>query len=249
MRSSAERVRSQPTRTNQRSAPEARFPYVDLEDAEQIPEALWALDTTRTTSEQLSRFMTDRGQGSNIHGKSAAAAMYGFIETAPNLVELTELGAEVLRPDTKVAARQRAFKRIPLFGKLIELFGSDEIPPPLEFDAKLVDLGVAPGQASRARWTFFKAAEQADLLKDGNRLVIPAHVYSVRVSKPITLFPQPMVLPLPAPEESSPNQDYDPLITGLLKRIPRKPPWSAEEREQWLKAAKLNFDLVYGEGS
>lgn len=125
---------------------------------------------------------------------------------------------------------------------MFEKYRGSLLPPNDALEAEMVNLGVAPNQKDRARQVFLRSAEQAGYFQSGKDRLVP----------PSFSLADKLVTPDPKPDtggsEKKSLRDH-PLIQGLFQMLPEEGPWPSEEREDWVAAAKVNFQLVYGKSS
>lgn len=112
-----------------------------------------------------------------------------------------------------------------------------------------MDLGVAEKQKDRARLVFERSAEQAGFFEHGrDRLVMPG----LRSGSETTKTNEHR----PGGGGGGGNNggdgggaitpDVDPIITGLLARLPKAGAvWPEAERDLWLQLLKGSFQLIY----
>jgi hypothetical protein len=141
------------------------------------------------------------------------------------------------------AARVEAFLAVPLYSKIFEQFSGKTLPPPAGLESLMANLGVSVKQTERARQAFQRSAKLAGFFDFGaERLVKP----------PIGRLPVGGVVhppPLEPPKDRGQGHvgdTYDPLIEGLLKRLPAPDAsWGMDARKKWLQAALNIFDVMY----
>jgi hypothetical protein len=219
------------------------FPYTDLRDAEEIATAVHNLGTT-CTLEQLAGHLQNEPSGGGFRGRLSGARMFGLIGGERGNVALTDLGSRLFDPQQMKAARVEAFLTVPLYSKIYDQFKGKTLPPNSGLEAAIVNMGVVPKQKERARQAFQRSAKLAGFLDIApDRLVIPV------LGKPTVIPPADKSKPDP-PLGQRQNYDrpteYDPLIEGLLKRLPQpETAWSMDSRKRWLQAALNIFDVMY----
>src|SRR5207249_585992 len=127
----------------------------------------------------------------------------------------------------------------PLYRALFDRFRGGLLPGDVGLNAAIKELGVAPKQVQTARQVFMRSAEQAGFFRLGReRLVEPSG------GAPIVKEEEP-----PSAKERG---DVDhltthPIIQGLFMELPEpEKGFPAEDRETWLTAARISFDLIYG---
>ena len=229
------------------------FPYVDLETATAVAAAILAGGGVALSRDQMAAQMGTTSSSGTFLMKLSAARMFGLVQSAPqSKFELTDLGFAILDekdPARQKAAKAEAFLQVPLYAKTFEEFKSRQLPPrPEGLETTLVRFGVAPKQKANARLAFDRSAGQAGFFPSGpDRLIEPIIGATVSKSKPDQYVKdaQPATARAPVPEAMGPGAS-DPLIQGLLKRLPEPgKPWPEAGRVKWLQAAAHIFDLMY----
>jgi hypothetical protein len=120
-------------------------------------------------------------------------------------------------------------------------FKGNVLPPKAAITREIQGMGVAVGQADRARQLLEKSAEQAGFFAHGrDRLVEPVVRGGGKVDAPIK------------EEQKRGNghggggRQYHPFIEGLLQKLPEpETEWQHEARVKWLQTAANIFDLLY----
>jgi hypothetical protein len=240
-----------------------KFTATDLRTATEVPTALIANNQAEATPDRVGEFMEELGTGGAFRGKIAAAASFGFVETGPERVTLTDWGVSAVNPETRIKAWRKAVMNVPLYRALVEKYSKEPLPDDVRLEEDLVRRGVVPASAQRARWMFMRSLEQAEMIpRDRATLLLPSDLDQEG--------PKPVVPPRDTrdtpfdeaegyyargarrshepPDSFADFADFDPLVAGLLRRLPKKgETWSRQEFERWLKAAEMNFGLVWDE--
>lgn len=186
---------------------------------------------------------------SNFRNQVSAAKRFGLIEPRSKTVKLTDLGTAVVDPDKRDDAKVRAFLSVPLYLQLYEKFEGQMLPHDAGLEAEMRTLGVTTKSVSRARQVFQKSAASAGFFASGrDRLVRPALAQG---DQPTPEMSEPSEQPTTMDGTESPLDRQighpDPLLRGLLSKLPHDKPFTPLERAQWLKLAELALDMVYGE--
>jgi hypothetical protein len=237
------------------------FPYVDLEAALTIAQAMMNAGGVALTREQLAG-VTGLALGSgNFVLKCAAARMFGFMAGAQGKHELTALGFDAVGSDerTRRAARARAFLTVPLYKKVYDEFRGKSLPPrPRGLEQAFVHFGVAEKSADNARLAFDKSARQAGYFDNGDERLVEPIIDRMRPltdaagegENPGGASPSRARRLLDQLKEDEDN-DLHPFIQGLLDTLPAPNTlWTVEGRGKWLQAAANIFDLLYtGDGT
>lgn len=223
------------------------FPYLDLDSAIEVAQAVFAVGVTSCDWDQLAGKMNHTASGGGFRMRVMTARTFGLLTYDRGFVTLTDLGSRIVDAKHSKAARAEAFQTVPLFRAAFDRMKGQALPPPPAIERMLEQLGVAPKQKDKARQVFMRSAKQAGFFEiDGGRLLLPPT--SQRQEKDIGSNAPP-----PAKHNSGGGGDdgggVDPLIIGLIKRLPSSgSDWPIAARIKWLQAAANNFDLIYTHG-
>ena len=226
--------------TKKRERSTIEFPYTDLLDAETIAKGVHALGGSVEWN-TLAGHLKATPDGGGFRSRMSAARMFGLLDWDKANVKLTDLGMRICDRHQEKIARVEAFLMVPLYAKVYEQFSGKTLPPTTGLESLMQTLGVASMQKERARQAFQRCAKEAGFFDFGpERLVKPA------ISKQDTPPPPPPTHRLPPAGQKRIDGTYDPLIEGLLNRLPPPDgPWSMEARKKWLQAALTIFDVMY----
>jgi hypothetical protein len=222
---------------------EIEFPYADLESAVDLVSTLHGRTGSSADVEELAAWMNQSPTGGTFRTRISAARIFGLIDTGQGRVTITQLGREILNKTEASAARVTAFLKAQLFSAMYDQFKGNVLPPPAAVERFMEQVGVSPKQKERARQTFMKSATYAGFIDPASgRFIKPGIVGSAR-------------------EESSADQsqngkkggggsneppEIDPIIQGLLARLPRSGDiWPEAERKLWLQLLEGSFKLIY----
>jgi hypothetical protein len=173
--------------------------------------------------------------------KVAAAKTFGLITTGQGSISLTNLGREIVDPAKLAQARVEAFLTVPLYGEIHRKYIGILLPNAVGLEREIAELGVAPKQTDKARQAFMRSAQRAGFFSEGNnKLVRPG-------------LQPPADTPEPEKERNGsggppPPPTMHPFIKGLFDALPNpdtQPTWSDTEQDQWFKAARAIFKLLY----
>jgi len=229
-------------RTRQRSS--IGFPYMDLDDALEVAQAIHGnAGQGECEEDQLAAWLKLSPKSSGYRVRLYAARMFGVLEmTASGKIKLSALGRALVDPNQNRAARVEAFLTVPLYRAVYENYKGGVLPPAAAFERDIVGLGVAEKQKGRARQVLERAAEQAGFFEQGrNRLVKPG------------------VAPLAAApggrdkgggggpgDGDEPPTDRHALIEALVDVLPKSgEEFSIEDLADWLRAAEVNLRIIY----
>lgn len=231
------------------------FPYVSLDDAITVAQALHDLGGVPCDRDQLASKMGQEPGSGNFGLKLSGARLFGLIETnAQGKNQLTPLGFEIIDPSRERAAKAEAFLRVPLYRRLYDDFKNKMLPSRfLGLENAFVALGVAPKSKEQARRMFDKSARSAGYFPNEkeDRLVAPVIVGTSPPSDRAldgtvggkNTIAQ-MSEPSPPPERSKAAQH--PFIVGLLEKLPDPDKqWPIADQIRWLQTAAHIFGLMY----
>lgn len=215
------------------------FPYSSLKDAELIAHELHDKWGGKASPDQLAAGLTSSTRSGAFRIKVATARICGAVSVVRGSVGLTDLGQRLIDPQTRDAARVEAFMAVPLFAALTEEYKGVMLPPDSGLEQKISDLGVSAKQTAKARQAFQKSAEQAGFFRHGRqRLVPPA---GLRVSAE------------GVDQGQAANGGGETLRTGALPAplvdlwltlLDEGQSWSAEQIQEFLKAARMLRDVM-----
>jgi hypothetical protein len=224
-----------------------QFPYNDLNDAVAIAKAVHENAGIQCTIDQLAAYVKQSITSGAFRVRLSTAATFGLTENERGSIRLTDLGRQAADPSQEATARAEAFMRVPLYAQLFEHYKGYQLPPAAALEKYMREIGVSSKQTSRARQAFMRSARQAGFFAHGeDRLVRPAG--------PGT---KPIEAPAPSGEIKTETDkfgsgggsgptDIDPIILGLLKRLPTSGEvWPEAERKLWLQLLEGSFKLIY----
>lgn len=237
------------------------FPYNDLETAITVARGVQRRAGTMACSlAELAVELNHALDSGTFRLKVTAARMFGLVTVERNEVTLTELGRQILdgAPEERRAELAEAFLSVELYKALYRKYEGYALPPAAALEREIAALGVSEKQKDKARQAFDRSARFAGFIAMNGRLIRPAMVARA---------PGPPTEPAAAPDKEAPaietrepavggggrggNEgmlDLDPLILGLLRRLPRPSSerhWPARERARWLQALAVNLGIIY----
>lgn len=151
------------------------FPYLDLDTAVAVARAVYERAGLGDCEvDELAAQMQQTVSGA-FRLKTATAKTFGVLEKGDRgSFKLSDLGRRIVSPETEDGARVDAFLNIPLYKAIFEKYRGHLLPPTKALEREMVNLGVAPKQADKARQTFERSARQADFFGHSEgRLVQP----------------------------------------------------------------------------
>jgi hypothetical protein len=218
------------------------FPYASLKDGEQIAQALqehWGGDTS---PEQLAASMSASPRSGAFRTKIATAKTFGLIEVGRGRLRLSNLGRQVVDPQTQRAARVKAFMGVPLFGAIYNEYKGGTLPPDAGLERKIADLGVSSKQTAKARQALMRSAEQAGFFKHGRDRLVEPHVAPSRQGGggDQQHSGQGERVKPPAPAVAS----SDPVQALWLTLLNDGRSWSAEKTHEFVEAARRLHEVL-----
>jgi len=224
-------------KTRQRST--IAFPYGDLDDAVVIAKAVEAHQGLATMDQLAAYLEHDNVDSGAFRIKVSTARTFGVISIQDDKAALTDLGNQIVRPDTEARAKALAFMHVPLYKAIYDEYKGRLLPGNAALEQDMERLGVAPKQKARARQGFQRSAELAKLGKD--RLVLPGGV-SLDSKVPDGGASRKMETPhLPVA-----SGELDPMLATLFEDLPPSgSEWPRDARDQWLRILQRTIDRVY----
>ncbi len=231
----------------QRERSSIEFPYMGLDDAVEVAKAIHSTTgSAACQQDQLAAALNLSTSSSGFRVRLATAKMFGLIESERGAasVRLTDLGHQIVDPAQEASAKVDAFLAVPLYKKIYDDHRNKTLPPPAALERYMGEIGVAKKQTDRARQTFDRSAQTAGFYGFGrDKLIMPPNAGGV-----------------PTKEEGRPGgggggggdgrdetpAELDPVISALIKKLPRKGPWKAADRKAWLQMMGMAFDMAYG---
>jgi hypothetical protein len=214
------------------------FPYSDIVPAAGLVRVLHERGGGNASPKQLASWMDQSPTSGTFRSRLSAARIFGFVETERNGVNITVLGRDAIDPNFMDAAFVSAFLNVPLFTRLFEKHEGYPLPPPAALENQIIDLGVSPKQAERARQTFIASATAAGFVDN----------QSGRIAKPkVVDRGHAPVEPEESPSERQRPVGLHPFIEGLLDTLPPQDSfadWTIEDQAEWLSAAVGIFKLL-----
>ena len=237
--------------TQKRVYSEVPFPYIDMEPAVALAQAINEHAGNSCGDTELAAWLNQSAEGGTYKARRSAARMFGFIAINGGVLTLTALGREAIDKAKSRSARAEAFLKPELYRLLYEKFGGHALPPAAAVDRQIEQLGVSPKQKERARQAFQKSAVFAGFIDAATeRFVRPGNAASGASA-----------------EKDPPAEDGNrggggggggggghggdgmprhPLVLGLFQSLPADGTvWSLEDAAAWMEAAAVNLRLAY----
>ena len=226
------------------------FPYVDLDEAIKVADAIFRKGGVPLERDQISAELNTAG--GTLSNKLSAAKQFGLIDSQQGRWSLTPLGYEILDAGRTSGARAEAFLNVELYRRAYDEYRGKLLPSPAGLEHAFTTFGVAVKQKQKARQTFERSARAAGYFPAGreDRLVAPV-VAPTNSREPEAAEQE--VGPAPGSPTAWQRQPVapgmHPFVEGLLSELPEaRSEWSMEDRAKWLQAAAQIFDLIYSGG-
>ena len=133
--------------------------------------------STAFTKDQVAAALGHAVTSGAFAAKMHAARMFGLVEASAGRFKVTQLGFDLVDPDSAraSAARVEAFLRVPLYKRTYEEYRGKTLPArPHGLERVFIEFGVAPKRGGNARLAFERSARQAGFYEHGDdRLVAP----------------------------------------------------------------------------
>lgn len=223
------------------------FPYLDFESALAVANAVHTVGGTSCNWVQLAGQMNQAPDGGGFRQRVMTSRMFGLLDYDRGSVSLNDLGIRAIDPNHARAARAEAFLQIPLYRALYERLNSSMLPPAAAIERMMESLGVPPKQKEKARQVFMRSAKQAGYFEiNPERLIAPVIGSKGSEDTGHEEIKLPNIGGGGGGGNGGGGDELDPLISGLVKRLPAPGSvWSIGARVKWLQAAANNFDLIF----
>jgi hypothetical protein len=222
-----------------------KFPYTDLDDAIEVAKGVHSAGGSGCDWDQLAAELNLKATGGGFRLRVLSAKVFGLLTYEKRSVTLSPLGTRICDPQQEKVARAEAFLMVPLYKAVFDKFRGATLPPTNGLETAMVALGVSPKQKDKARQVFQRSANQAGFLAYGpDRLVAPTNKGSAEAGS--TNGKEEHGEGSEKKKEKDDESKRDPLIEGLIKRLPEpNSPWPLDARRKWLQTACNAFDLIY----
>ncbi|MFZ2060677.1 MAG: hypothetical protein WAU82_06680 [Candidatus Binatus sp.] len=214
------------------------FPYGDLDGAVEVAKALNDHGGMGDQAQLVAWMGHKTVDSGTFKVKLYSARSFGLITIKESNIALTDLGNEIVRPDSEARSMALAFLSVPLYRAIYDKYKGRLLPGDAVLEADMVELGVAPKQKSRARQGFQRSAEQAKLGKD--RLVMPGGVSLD--SKANGGASRKMDQQFGSQTSDS---EINPLIASWIEELPASGEWTRDERDSWIRVFQRVVDKLY----
>lgn len=245
-----------------RTVSEVAFPYVDLDQAIEVPLAIHAQLGKSGSSDQVSGVLDLKGGA--FSRRIGGAKQFGLIAREGQSIAITPLGLKIIAsdPQTAKAARVQAFYNVELYKKLYDDFKGSKLPMDKGLENHMKQVGVPEKQAETARQIFRRSARQAGFFTFGDdRLIEPplkddsdpsslggehgSGSHQSTTSKGEKVDP----LSDPGEEDNELLSHLDaihPSLVGMLLDLPKKgEKWEADDFQFWTETFLQNLRYAY----
>lgn len=230
------------------------FPYLDLSTAIDVAQSVYQRSGLGNCN--LDELAAQMGQ--NVSGafrmKTGTAKIFDLIEKdGKSSIKLSELGRQIVSPETERSARAEAFMRVPLYSAIFEKYKGHMLPPARALEREMQGLGVSSKQTDKARQAFERSARQAGYFESGeDRLVRPRTDVPTRPIENSAVVEEHI-----SPDAGTARKGhstvsiqrggYHPFVQGLLDELPGSDDfatWTIDDQAEWLNAAASIFKLL-----
>ncbi|MDE0001245.1 MAG: hypothetical protein OXQ29_00940 [Rhodospirillaceae bacterium] len=224
------------------------FPYMNLDVVVPLPKAVYAWGARTCERGQLAGQLKMAPDGGQFRQKLQNARTYGLLSYSGPNVELTEIGVQLCDPATEKEALVKAFLSVPLFERVYEQLRDRPLPPDAAIQRQMIEMGVAPKQAQRARRAFKSSARTAGFFD----------IAADRLVRPHTSGSNGQLGNTDSGDETEsrrrsgsgddppPRGPIHPLIEALLAEMPEAGArWEKDHCVTWLKMVLLSFGMIY----
>ncbi len=231
------------------------FAYVDLDNAIEVVKGVHNAGGTACDSDQLAAQLGMEAKGGGFRSRIGGAQVYKLITyERGGRVLLTDLGRQLIDPDTERQARMNAFLAVDLYAKVYEEFKGGPLPPHAALERALETMGVGAKVKDRARQVMLRSAKQAGFFEHAaDRLIKPSIKNETGAGDTVKVKnndrsdgEQTGNNAGSGSGSGSGDGGYHPFIEGLLQKLPAPDTeWAFEARKKWLLTASNIFDLMY----
>jgi hypothetical protein len=230
------------------------FPYLDLSTAIDVAQSVYQRSGLGNCNlDELAAQMGQTVSGA-FRMKTGTAKIFDLIEKdGKSSIKLSELGRQIVSPETERSARAEAFMRVPLYSAIFEKYKGHMLPPARALEREMQGLGVSSKQTDKARQAFERSARQAGYFESGeDRLVRPRTDVPTRPIENSAVVEEHI-----SPDAGTARKGhstvsiqrggYHPFVQGLLDELPGSDDfatWTIDDQAEWLNAAASIFKLL-----
>jgi hypothetical protein len=196
--------------------------------------------------DELAAWMNQSATGGTFRTRVSAAKLFGLIDTGQGRTTMTQLGRDALSGSgNERAARVDAFLHPELFRLMYDQNKGNPLPPAAAIERQMEQFGISPKQKERARQTFMKSAQFAGFIDGTTGRFIKLGVTAAKDDLPGKQEKFDVDQGGGGGGEGEPP-DIDPIILGLLARLPKSGDvWPEADRKLWLELLSGSFKLIY----
>ncbi|ESW67739.1 hypothetical protein NKK52_19755 [Mesorhizobium sp. C277A] len=231
------------------------FPYMDLAMATEIAAGVYNRNGGgEVQADELAAHLKLSSNSSGFRTRIATAKTFGLVQSArgSDNIALTDLGLKIVDGKTNRRARADAFLQVELFRTIYEKYKGAQLPPAAALERRMIEFGVAPKQAERARQVLERSAETAGYFESGrDRLVRPANIGVEDADKQKTGNGgggngQGGDGGSGDNGKGKLQREIHPAVLGILEILPPVgSPWPIRQRAKWLSSLNNVFELIY----
>ncbi len=222
-----------------------KFPYGDLADAVGVATSIKQNFSNQCGPDQLAAALGFSPSSSGFRTRVATAVIFGLVTNKQRQVSLTDLGHRVADERTRAAALVDAFLEVELFRRVYEDHMNRSLPGDAGLEAHIRTLGVAQKQVDRARRSLQRSAQTAGLFWSGRERLVKPPISNTGLGPALTPADPAPVHNVDQESTGAPLAS-DPVITGMLAKLPAHGNFPRAERDRWLKTFSMILDVVYG---
>ena len=221
-------------------------PYLHLEGSMAMAVEVHNLGIDSCEWNQLATATGQSPGGGSFRQKMISARMFGLLTYGDQKVELTELGRKAVDPKSQREVKVDAFLSVQLFAQAFEHLERGPLPPHVAIQHRMIELGVAPKRAEKARQVFLRSAKHAGFFE-----ISPS-----RMARPRIASPQEPEAPIGNQDPPADNRlggggppkqpPRHPLIDALLDQMePTGQEWEKSHCATWLRTFLLSISMLY----
>lgn len=222
------------------------FPYMNLDVVVPLPKAVYAWGARTCERGQLAGQLKMAPDGGQFRQKLQNARTYGLLNYSGQSVELTEVGVRLCDPATEKEALVQAFLSVPLFEQVYERLRDHPLPPDAAIQRQMIEMGVAPKQAQRARRAFKSSARTAGFFEIASDRLVRPHTSGSNGQFGKDDSGTKEVNQHSGGGDEPPRGGIHPLVQALLAEMPEAGTrWEKDHCVTWLKMMLLSLGMIY----
>ena len=200
---------------------------------------------------QLAARLEHAPGGGGFRQRMISARTFGLLDYANQRVQLTDTGRACIDESKQSVGREQAFLHVPLFSRMFEKLNGHPLPPNEAVERQMVDLGVAPKQAPKARQAFHRSATYAGYFAiNSTRMTKPSHEGGGIPKEEAQERELEGQTERSAGANLPPNTPVHPLVEALLGQLPPESEVFEQQRCLiWLQTMLSSLTLIYGDSA